>query len=176
MKQVLRVSTALAVKAAMAASVCVMAACSTTSPDVIKPGDAQRLSQIEDAVVLNVRPVVIEGDQSGLGAGTGAVLGGLAGMGASSNNRSSAMIGVAGAVVGGIVGNAAERFGTRETALEILLQMPNGSRRSIVQAKGTETFNPGDPVILVTTGGKTRLMLAPKITTPSAVPPQTPAK
>lgn len=180
MKQVLRMSAGVAVKLAAVAALCAVAACSTTSPDVIKPGDAQRLSQVEDAVVLNVRPVVVEGSQSGLGGATGAVLGGVAGAGASSNNRSSAIIGVAGAVVGGIVGNAAERFGTREDAVEVLLQMANGSRRSIVQAKGTETFNPGDPVILVTTGGKTRLMLAPKIvkpTDPVPVPvPVTPAR
>jgi outer membrane lipoprotein SlyB len=166
MKQVMQTT----IKAVVAASLCVLAACSTTSPDVIKPGDAQRMSQVEDAVVLNVRPVVVEGSQSGAGAATGAVLGGAAGVGASSNNRSSAMIGVAGAVVGAVVGNAVERFGTREDAVEILLQLPNGQRRSVVQAKGNETFNPGDPVILVTTGGKTRVMLAPKTTAPQAAP------
>jgi outer membrane lipoprotein SlyB len=73
-------------------------------------------------------------------------------------------VAVVGAVVGGVVGNAAERFGTRESALEILLQMPNGERRAIVQAAGSENFLPGDAVILVTTGGKTRVMLAPKTT------------
>ncbi len=90
-----------------------MSACSTTSPDVIKPGDAQRMSQVEDAVVLSVRPVVVEGSQSGIGGATGAVIGGIAGTGASSNNSASAMIGIAGAVVCGVVGNAVERFGTR---------------------------------------------------------------
>lgn len=145
-----------------------LSACSTTSPDVIKPGDAQRLSQVSDAVVLGVRPVTVEGSQSGIGAAAGAVVGGIGGSMASSHNPTSAAVGVVGAVVGGVVGNAAERFGTRESALEILLQMPNGERRAIVQAAGSETFQPGDAVILVTTGGKTRVMLAPK-TTP-AVP------
>lgn len=168
MKQIVR----LTVKSVAVASMLVMAACSTTSPDVIKPENAQRMSQVEDAVVLNVRPVVIEGSQSGGGAVTGAVLGGAAGVGASSNNRSSAMIGVAGAVVGAVVGNAVERFGTREDAVEILLQTANGQRRSIVQAKGNETFNPGDAVILVTTSGKTRVMLAPKVTPPAAPAPK----
>src|SRR2546426_1098027 len=107
MKQVMQVT----LKSVAAVSLCVLAACSTTSPDVIKPENAQRMSQVEDAVVLNVRPVVIEGSQSGAGAVTGGVLGGAAGVGASSNNRSSAMIGVAGAVVGAVVGNAVERFG-----------------------------------------------------------------
>lgn len=140
-----------------------LSACSTTSPDVIKPGDAQRLSQVADAVVLSVRPVTVEGSQSGLGAAAGAVVGGIGGSMASSHNPTSAAVGVVGAVVGGVVGNAAERFGTRESALEILLQMPNGDRRAIVQAEGNETFKPGDAVILVTTGGKTRVMLAPKV-------------
>lgn len=140
----------------------VLAACSTTSPDVVKPGDAQRLSQVEDAVVLNVRPVVVEGSQSGAGAATGAVIGGVGGASVG-GSREQVIVGVVGAVVGGVVGNAVERFGTREDANEILLQMSNGQRRSIVQAKGNETFNPGDAVLLVTTGGKVRVMRAPTV-------------
>jgi outer membrane lipoprotein SlyB len=38
----------------------------------------------------------------------------------------------------------------------------NGERRALVQAQGNETFKPGDAVILVTTGGKTRVMLNPR--------------
>lgn len=140
----------------------VLSACSTTSPDVVKPGDAQRLSQVSDAVVLAVRPVVVEGSQSGVGGTAGAVIGGVAGAGSTGNSRGAVIGGVAGAVVGAVVGNAAERFGTREDALEILLQMANGDRRAIVQAKGEQAFKPGDPVILVTTAGKTRVMHAPR--------------
>ena len=62
-----------------------------------------------------------------------------------------------------MIGNAAERMGTREQAEEILVQLRNGERRAIVQAKGTEAFNPGDPVILVTTGGKVRVTKAPVV-------------
>lgn len=153
-----------------------LTACSTTSPDVIKPGDAQRLSQVSDAVVLGVRPVTVEGSQSGIGAAAGAVVGGIGGSMASSHNPTAAAVGVVGAVVGGVVGNAAERFGTRESALEILLQMPNGERRAIVQAAGSESFQPGDAVILVTTGGKTRVMLAPKTTPASPVAPASSAR
>lgn len=144
-----------------------LSACSTTSPDVIKPGDAQRLSQVADATVLGVRPVTVEGSQSGVGAAAGAVVGGIGGSMASGHSRTSTAAAVVGAVVGGVVGNAAERFGTRESAVEILLQMPNGERRAIVQAEGNETFQPRDAVILVTTGGKTRVMLAPKTAQPA---------
>jgi len=153
-----------------------LSACSTTSPDVIKPGDAQRLSQVADAVVLGVRPVTVEGSQSGIGAAAGVVVGGIGGSMASSHNPTSTAVAVVGAVVGGVVGNASERFGTRESALEILLQMPNGERRAIVQAAGSETFQPGDAVILVTTAGKTRVMLAPKVTPAAPTAPVAPAR
>jgi len=49
MKQVMQVT----MKSVAAVSLCVLAACSTTSPDVIKPENAQRMSQVEDAVAMN---------------------------------------------------------------------------------------------------------------------------
>ena len=69
-----------------------------------------------------------------------------------------------GAVVGSVVGNAAERYGTREEAVELLVQLKSGERRSIVQAKGSETLAAGDAVIIVTTGGKVRVTRAPAST------------
>jgi outer membrane lipoprotein SlyB len=143
-----------------------LAACSTTSPDVVQRGDAQRMSQVLDATVLSVRPVTVDGSQSGIGAATGGVIGGVAGSSVG-GHREGIVVGVLGAVIGGVIGNAAERAGTREEAVEILVQLRNGERRAIVQARGTETLLSGDPVILVTTGGKTRVTRAPA----TAVPP-----
>jgi outer membrane lipoprotein SlyB len=134
-----------------------LAACTTTSPDVIDRNEAQRLSQVQDATVLSVRSVVVEGEQSGTG-----VIGGVAGASVG-GQRETVIVGVIGAVAGAVVGNAVERFGTREDAVEILVQLKNGERRSIVQAKGNETLLPGEAVILVTTGSKTRVMRAPVI-------------
>jgi len=148
-----------------AAALAILAACTTTSPDVIQKGDAQRLSSVQDATVLSVRDVKVDGTQSGAGGATGAVLGGIAGSSRSSG-REQAAIGVIGAVAGAVVGNAIERSATSEDAVEILLQMKNGDRRAIVQAKAGENFRPGDPVILVTTGGKTRVTRAPAGTQP----------
>lgn len=145
------------------ALVALLSACATSSPDVIQRGDAQRLSQVQDAVVLSVREVTVEGSQSGIGATTGGVVGGLAGYGAGGGNqRDAQIIGILGAVAGAAAGHAAERLTTRETALEILVQLKGGERRALVQAKGAETFAPGDAVILVTTGGKVRVSKAPK--------------
>ena len=144
-------------KLLLVAAAAALAACSTTSPDVIQRGDAQRLSQVQDAVVLNVRPVVVDGSQSGIGGAAGAVAGGVAGSSVG-GNREQIVVGVLGAVAGAVIGNAAERFGTREQAYEIMVQLRNGERRAIVQAQGNESFQPGDQVVLVSTGGTTRVM------------------
>jgi outer membrane lipoprotein SlyB len=153
------------IAAAALAALATLSACTTTSPDVVQRGDAQRLSNVQDAVVLSVRNVIVEGNQTGMGGATGAVVGGIAGS-TRSSGREQAAIGVLGAVAGAVVGNAIERSATREDAVEILLQMKNGERRAVVQAKAGETFNAGDPVILVTTGSKTRVTRAPAGTQP----------
>jgi outer membrane lipoprotein SlyB len=158
-----------------AAALAFLAACTTTSPDVVQRGDAQRLATVQDATVLSVRNVTVDGNQSGAGAATGAVLGGVAGS-TRSSGRESAAIAVAGAVAGAVIGNAIERGATREDAVEILLQMRNGDRRAIVQAKAGENFQAGDAVVLVTTGGKTRVTRAPAGTSPQPMlPPPVPS-
>ena len=148
-----------------AAAVVALAACTTSNPDVVRRYETQRLSQVNDATVLSVRPVTVEGSQSGLGAGAGAVAGGVAGS-TIGGHRDSIVGGVVGAVVGGVLGNA----------VEIVVQMRNGERRAIVQGAGGEAFAPGDPVVLVTTGGRTRISRAPQpgaYPAPSSYPPAT---
>jgi outer membrane lipoprotein SlyB len=142
---------------ALCAALC---ACSTTSPDVIQRDQAQRLSQVQDAVVLSVRPVTVEGTQSGLGGAAGGVIGGVAGS-SIGGRREAIAVGVLGAVAGAVAGNAVERMGTRESAVEILVQLPSGERRALVQATGNQVLQPGDRVLLVTSGGKTRVSKAP---------------
>lgn len=152
-----KLTTSLTLAAAL-----VLSACSTTSPDVIQRGDAQRLSQVQDATVLSSRPVTVDGSQSGVGGVAGGVTGAIAGSSVG-GRREGAVVGVIGAVAGAVIGNAIERSATREDALEIIVQLRNGERRAIIQAKGAENFNSGDPVVLVTTGGKTRVTRAPAV-------------
>lgn len=151
---------ATAVRILAAAALMALAACTTTSPDVVSRQDAQRLTSVQDAVVLSTRPVVVDGTQSGIGATSGAVVGGIAGSSVG-GSREAVAVGVIGAVVGGVIGNVTERMATREDALEILLQLRSGERRAVVQAKGSENFAPGDAVLLVSTGGRVRVMKAP---------------
>ena len=140
-----------------------LAACATSSPDVISRSDAQRMAQVQDGVVLTVRPVVVDGSQSGVGAAVGGVVGAVGGYGGSGVRREAQILGVLASVAGAAAGNAIERMSTREDALEILVQLKSGDRRAIVQATGGETFNPGDAVIIVTTGGKVRITKAPAV-------------
>lgn len=139
-----------------------MVACASSSPDVIKRGDAQQMAQVQDGVVLSVRPVVVDGSQSGIGAGVGGVVGALGGYSASGVQREGQILGVLAGVAGAAAGNAIERMSTREDAVEILVQLKGGDRRAIVQAKGTEVLAAGDRVIIVTTGGKVRVAKAPR--------------
>ena len=143
--------------AALAVALAVLAGCSTTSPDVISRQDANRMSTVLDGTVLSV---------SGVGAAAGGVVGGVAGS-SIGGHRESVIGSVLGAVAGAVVGNAVERSATREEALEIMVQLRNGERRAIVQAKGSEELRPGDPVIIVTTGGKVRVTRAPAGGVPS---------
>jgi outer membrane lipoprotein SlyB len=149
-----------------------LAACSTTSPDVVQRGDANRMSSVIDAVVLSVRPVTVEGQQSGIGGTAGGVVGAIAGGSVGSGRRDSAVGSVLGAVAGAVVGNAIERSTTREEAVEVLVQLRSGERRAIVQAKAGEELRTGDAVIIVTTGGKVRVTRAPAMTpvTPTGAP------
>jgi outer membrane lipoprotein SlyB len=143
-----------------AMSVAVLTACATSSPHVVHPYETQRVSHVFDATVLSVRPVTIDGTQSGLGATAGAVAGGVAGAQVGGYNESF-VFSVVGAILGGVVGNAMERGATQRNGVEIVVQLRNGERRAIVQAIGAETYAPGDAVVLVSTGGRARISHAP---------------
>ena len=158
-----------------AASAAVLTACASTSPDVVHPYEAQRASYVYDATVLSVRPVTIDGSQSGLGATAGAVAGGVAGAQVGGYNESF-VFSVVGAILGGVVGNAVERGATQRNGAEIVVQLRNGERRSVVQQLGSETFAPGDAVVLVWTGGRARISHAPmQGGAPMPAPAPTPA-
>jgi outer membrane lipoprotein SlyB len=139
-----------------------LGACATSSPDVVQRGDAQRMAQVQDGVLLSIRTVTVDGSQSGIGAAVGGVTGAVAGASRGGSNAESNVIGLLVGVAGAAAGNTIERMATREEANELLIQLKGGERRAVVQAKGSETLVPGDAVIIVTTGGKVRVTKAPQ--------------
>ncbi len=144
------------------AFVSILGACASSSPDVISRNDAQQMAQVQDGVVLSVRNVVVDGSQSGIGAVVGGVTGAVAGYSGSGVQREGQVLGMLAGVAGAAAGNAIERMVTREDAVEVLVQVRNGERRAVVQAKGGETFVPGDSVVIITTGSKVRVAKAPR--------------
>ena len=152
-----------------------LAGCQTTSnPEVVSRYDAERMSSVQDATVLSTRPVTLQGRDSGVGTVGGAVIGGIAGSNVG-GPRTGGIVGIVGAIAGGLIGNAVERDATQQQAVEILVQLKNGDRRSVIQGVGSETFAVGDPVIMITTGSRTRVMRAPPVTTGSNAPTAYPA-
>lgn len=142
--------------------VAVLSACATSSPDVISRQDAQVAAQVQEAVVISIRSVTVDGSQSGMGAAAGGVVGAAVGSGGSSIQREKIGLGILAGVAGALAGNAIERMATKEEAFEIIVQLRNGERRAIVQAKGNETLLAGDSVIIVTSGYKVRVTRSPR--------------
>ena len=138
-----------------------LGACATSNPNVVPVYQAQRVSHVYDATVLAVRPVTIDGSQSGVGAGAGAIVGGIAGSAIGGGNG-AAIATVLGAVVGGVAGNAIERDSTTQNGVEIIVQMRDGQRRAVIQGVTADAWAPGDPVILIVSGGNARIARAPQ--------------
>lgn len=137
--------TATAVALALAGA---LSGCSTASPDVVSRSHAQQMQSVRYAVIESMRPVVVDGSQSGLGAIAGAVAGGVAGSSVG-GSREGLAVGVLGAVLGGALGNAVERSVTREQAVELVLRMDDGTRRAVVQTEGAQGLRVGDRVTVV---------------------------
>jgi outer membrane lipoprotein SlyB len=146
-----------------------LGACATSDPNVVPVYGAQRMSHVYDATVLAVRPVTIDGSQSGIGAGAGAIVGGIAGS-AVGGGSGAAVASVLGAVVGGVAGNAIERDSTRQNGVEIIVQMRDGQRRAVIQGVTADAWAPGDPVIVIVTGGNARIARAPQAAPVPAYP------
>lgn len=150
-------------------TVLLMAGCATRQPDQIRRYDTQRLSTVVDATVLSVRPVTVDGSQSGAGAVAGGAIGAIAGSSAGSPRNAGANS-LLGMVAGALLGSAIEYGSTVEASQELLVQLRNGERRAIVQGIGSEAFKPGDRVMLVSSGGRVRVAHAPAGVTPQPAP------
>ena len=91
-----------------------------------------------------------------IGTVGGAVAGGAAGSMIGGNTAVNIIGGVGGAILGGMVGSATEQALTRDTAMEFIVQKQNGQVIAIVQSNELN-LRVGDPVMLISTGGTTRI-------------------
>ena len=145
--------------------------CRFILPKQVVQTQRDNLPRAADRSVLAIRPVTVAGTQSGLGAMAGSMVGGVAASNMGGGGNQAAVAGMIGFVLGGLLGNAAEHAGTQEEAIEILVQLRNGERRAVVQAKASESIAPGDSVIVITSGGRARITKAPVVIMPSPPAP-----
>lgn len=130
-----------------------LAACATPSQTGSSySADAIRTPQrVQFGVIEAVRPVTIESSrQSGVGTGAGAVAGGVLGSAAASGGRGQALGTIAGAVAGGMLGNRAESGIGRKAGVELTVKIEGGDRFAVVQEAGSENFQPGERVRILT--------------------------
>lgn len=86
----------------------------------------------------------------------GAIAGGAAGSMIGGNTAVNIIGGVGGAILGGMVGSAAEKSLTKDNAMEFIVQKQNGQVIAVVQSNELH-LRVGDPVMMITTGGTTRI-------------------
>ena len=130
---------------------------SNLSGDTYSRDEARRVQTVRLGTIESLRPVQIEGTKTPIGAGAGAVIGGIGGSGVG-GGRGSAVAAVIGAVAGGMLGAAAEEGLTRTQGVEITVREDDGSLRAYVQeVQPNEIFRVGDRVRILTVNGTSRV-------------------
>ena len=139
------------------ASLIVLGGCAPErSGDVYQRGEALRAQTVEFGGIESLRPVRIEGGQTGVGTVGGAVIGGIAGS-TVGGGRGSAVGAVAGAILGGVVGSAVEKDVTKSNGVEVTVRLDSGRIIAVVQEGSPEEFRPGDRVRVTSDGYTTRV-------------------
>src|SRR6202042_3946976 len=82
--------------------------CVVANPNTVSAYDAQRMSTVVDATVLSVRPVTLQGRDTGVGTVSGAVIGGIAGSNVG-GPPTGGIVGLPRAGGGGLIGNGVLR-------------------------------------------------------------------
>ena len=138
--------------------VSVLSGCaSDLSGDTYSRSEVRRAQQVEYGEIISLRPVQIEGTKSPVGAGAGAVVGGIGGS-TLGGGKGSSIMAVIGAVAGGMAGAAVEEGVTRSQGVEITVKLDSGRILAIVQGLSPhEKFAVGDQVRVLTSQGTSRV-------------------
>jgi outer membrane lipoprotein SlyB len=123
---------------------------STTGKTVYSRSTANRVQRVQIGTVEDIRPAVIDGQNTVVGVYGGGAVGAAAGGGVGQGTgRDLARAG--GAVAGAVVGREVEKALTRKEALEIIIVLDGGDRIAVVQEEqpGQAPFAIGDRVRVV---------------------------
>ena len=123
-------------------------------PDIYSRSQAMTTGIVVEGTVVQVRKVKLA---SGSGfTSVAAGIGGLTGVALTrkSNANTNLIAGLIGAATGGLIGSVA---GTT-TANEIVVRLPDNTRRAVVQEEGSQGYLAGDTVFLMINGAETRIV------------------
>lgn len=130
---------------------------SSLSGDSYSRDEARTVQNVRLGTVEFLRPVQIEGSKTPIGAGAGAVAGGIGGS-TMGGGKGSYVLAVIGALAGGLIGAAAEEGMTRTQGVEITVREDDGTLRAYVQqVEPNEVFRVGERVRIMTVNGTSRV-------------------
>ena len=130
---------------------------SNLTGDPYSRSEARAVQTVRLGTVESLRPVKIEGTKTPIGAGAGAVVGGVGGS-AIGGGRGSVVAAVIGAVAGGLLGSMTEEGLTRTQGVEITVREDDGGMRAyVLQVEENEIFRVGDRVRVMTVNGTSRV-------------------
>ncbi len=135
-------------------AVLTLAGCTNSSiysGDVYTGNQAKTVREVSYGTVMNVRPVTIQAEESGLGSISGAVLGGVLGNsvgGGKGRNITTAV----GAIAGGMAGSKAGQKMAEVQAVELEIKTDEGKTIAVVQKQDISIFRPGQRVRMVGSG------------------------
>ncbi len=130
---------------------------SSLTGDSYSRDEARTVQTVRMGTIESLRPVKIEGTKTPIGAGAGAVVGGVAGS-TVGGGRGSIVAAVIGAVAGGLLGSLTEEGLTRAQGVEITVREDDGSMRAYVQeVQENEIFRVGERVRIMSVNGTSRV-------------------
>ncbi|UVE18862.1 glycine zipper 2TM domain-containing protein [Pseudomonas sp. LS44] len=150
--------TSILLTATFTAAALTLSGCqSSLTGDTYSRDEARQVQTVRMGTIQALRPVKIEGTKTPIGAGAGAIVGGVGGS-AIGHGKGSAVAAVIGAVAGGLLGAATEEGFTRTQGVEITVREDDGSMRAYVQeVQVNEVFKVGDRVRIMSVNGTSRV-------------------
>jgi len=134
-----------------------LGACAPTNTNsTYSAGSIGVAAEVRYGTIIGMRGVQIAGSQSGVGAASGAVAGGLLGSTVGGDWRARTALGVGGALVGGLAGNAIEQGVTQGQAVEFTIRPDGGGPPFTVVQTNELGFQPGERVT-VSFGDRVRI-------------------
>lgn len=123
----------------------VLAGCaSVDESDVYTPEELSRLEDYKLVTIVHAEEVMVDPESPGIiGAGAGAVSGGLIGSRVGGDGAIAAL-----AVIGGLIGYAIEQQATDTTATRYVVDV-DGRQQVVVQKDSNEPLAPGDTAMMI---------------------------